>query len=356
MLLLASIHTSAMGAAVGKLKRWSMTIIFLLLVVGAVAARYVLFSKGILYGEAAARMASLVVAGVILAAGYLPLRRLRKKDDPGQDVPSETIAATLAGVLGLALTGYAVSQLLAPNTPVAAASPACGGTPVYGAAFFAKTQPDGVNARKGPGIQYPQVNRYGGNCTLGFDGYCIGPSVPDFVLGTPDQRWLIVHDRSQLVASAVVLSQSPESALGSTPSPRCKELGGLPQPDHISQFRYDTATGQLHALAPGAVAVGYGLASLPQHDRTYQVVALGTGAGFPAELTAKSIASKMQVTGGVWLGAAVCLADNVPVVSSLRVQLLTFHGSHIMRDLNNINAPHSVRTLLAEIACNSSGL
>jgi hypothetical protein len=345
-----------MGAAVSKLKRRSMIIVFLLLVVGAVAARYVLFSEGILYGEAVSKMASLVVAGIILAAGYLPLRMLRKKDDPARDVPGETIAATLAGILGLAVTGYAVSQLLAPNTPVAAAAPACGGTPVYGAPFFAKTQPDGVNARKGPGVQYPQVNRYGGNCTLGFDGYCIGPSVPDFVLGTPDQRWLIVHDRSQLVASAVVLSQSPESALGSAPSPKCKELGGLPQPDHISQFSYDTATGQLHASAAGAVAVGYGLATAPQHDRTYQVVALGTGAGFPAELTGKTIASKMPVTGGVWLGAAVCLADNVPVVSSLRVQLLTFHGSHIIGDQNDVSVPHSAGTLLAEIACNSSGL
>jgi hypothetical protein len=158
------------------------------------------------------------------------------------------------------VTGYSVSELLAPNTPVAAEASACAGTPVYGAAFFAKTQVNGVNARSGPGVEYPQVKRYRGNCTLGFDGYCIGRAVPDFVLHTPDQRWLIVHDESDLVASAVVLSES------------------------------------------------------------------------------------------------ACLADNVPVVSSLRVQLLTFHGAHITKEQPNPQIPKSVRPLLAEVACNSSGL
>src|ERR1700751_5129690 len=101
-----------------KQRRWAAAA-FLLLAIFAVAARYVLFSKGILYGEETARMASLMVAGIIVAAGYMPLRVLRGSDE-ARDVPKETIAATVAAVLGLATTGYAVSQLLAPNTPVPA--------------------------------------------------------------------------------------------------------------------------------------------------------------------------------------------------------------------------------------------
>jgi hypothetical protein len=300
-------------------------------------------------------MASLLVAGIIIAAGYLPLRMLR---GPGSapDGSQEAVAATLAAVLGLALAGYSVSQLLAPNTPVAAAAPACGGTPVYGARFFAKTPLNGVNARKGPGVQYPQVNRYGGNCTMGFDGYCIGPPVPDLILNTPDQRWLIVHQRAELVAAGVVLSQSAESALGTAPSPRCEQLGGLPQPSSIQHFSYDPANGQLTASAPGAVAVGYGLATAPPQDRAYQIGKLAIQPGFPADLPPAKIASQMQVTGGVWLAAAICLADDVPVVSSLQVTLLTFHGEHVAGQQPGVTVPPSVRPLLAETACDGTGL
>lgn len=338
--------------------------IFALLVIVAVSVRYELFARGILYGEAASKMASLAVAGVIILCGYLPLRMLRDhKDDhrsgdntSTRDASRESIAATLAAVLGLAVTGYSVSELLAPNTPVAASAPACGGTPVYGAAFFAKTQANGVNARSGPGVEYPQVKRYGGDCTLGFDGYCIGRAVPDFVLGTPDQRWLIVHDESDLVASAVVLSESAESALGTAPSPRCKQLGGLREPTKITKFIYDPSSGQLSSVAPGAVAVGYGMASVPPNNRAYQVVALGTGPGFVHELKPSAIVGEVPVTHGVWLSAAICLADNVPVVDSLRVQLLSFHGAHIINEQPNPRIPKAVRPLLAEVACNSSGL
>jgi hypothetical protein len=328
---------------------------FVALTIFAILARYVLFSTGILYGEEAAKTASLLVAGIIIAGGYLPIRAIRR-DNASKSIPQETVAATLTAILGLALTGYAVSQLLAPNTPVAAAAAACGGTPVYGAPFFATTESNGVNARVGPGIEYAQVSRYGGGCTLGFDGYCIGPAVQDLILRTPDQRWLIVHDRAQMVAAGVVLSQSAESKLGTTPSPKCKDLGGLPRPTRIQQFSYSSATGRLRASAHGAVAVGYGLTTVSQYDRSYQVVALGTGAGFPASLSPAQIASEIQVAGGVWLGASICLADGVPVVPSLQVDLLIFKGSRLMRQQPDVHVPRAVRRLLAEVACNGTGL
>jgi hypothetical protein len=346
---------------VSKRQRWYAALSFLLLAVIAVLARYFLFSEGILYGEAAAKMASLLVAGIIILGGYLPLRILRGNyskpdaslDNPGSDAPQEIVAATLAAVLGLALTGYSVSQLLAPNTPVAAAAPACGGTPVYGAHFFATTPQHGVNARRGAGFQYSQLNRYGGHCTLGFDGYCIGPSVNDQLLGTPDQRWLIVHHRPELVAAGVVLSQSAESSLGTTPSPRCKQFGGLPQPNRIKQYSYYRATGLLNANAPGAVAVGYGMASVRQRDRSYQVGTLSTLPGFSAHISPTQIAREMQSRGKVWLGAAICLADGIPVDHSLQVKLIVFHGNHTISQ-SIAAVPPAVRSLLAETACDST--
>jgi hypothetical protein len=341
-------------------QRWLTYAVFALLVIATIFLRYELFARGYLYDEAASKMASLAVAGIIIICGYLPLRMLRDRKagdkNSAKDASKESIAATLAAVLGLAVTGYSVSELLAPNTPVAASAPACNGTPVYGAEFFAKTQGNGANARSGPGVEYPQVKRYGGNCTLGFDGYCIGREVPDFVLGTPDQRWLIVHEQNDMVASGVVLSESAESALGTAPNPRCKKLGGLPEPTRITSFVYDPSSGQISSVAPGAVAVGYGMASVSSNSRAYQVIALGTGPGFVAKLKLSTIVSEVPVMHGVWLSAAICLADNVPVVPSLRVQLLTFHGTHVINEQSHPKIPKAVRPLLAEVACNSSGL
>ncbi len=349
---------------------------FLLVVaIGAVIARYFLFSHGILYGETAAKMASLMVAGLIVLAGFVPLWLLRRAASSpaagGQASSSptgisaaaaepapaarESIVATVAAILGLAITAYSLSELVAPNTPVEAAAPACAGAPVYGARFFAETTPIGANSRIGPGRAYQQVNRYSGNCTLGFDGYCIGSPEPDFRLGTPDQRWLLVHHRGELIASAVVQSQTAESALGATPSRVCAKLGGLPLPTAIQQFTYNHADGRLTASAPGAASVGYGLASPPPH-LIYQAVALGTDASFSAALPPGSVATRLKISdGNVWLGAAICLADNVPVVRSLRVLRLELRHSQVIGQVPEPNVPEAVRPHLAEIACNSAG-
>jgi hypothetical protein len=342
-------------------QRQRLTAVFVLIALAiiAVAIRYVLFNYGVLYGEAAAKMASLAVAGIIVVAGYLPLRMLRSSHNQttGGGAATESIVATVAAILGLAVTAYSISELVAPNTPVAASAPACAGVPVYGAKYFAVTVQNGANARSGPGREYQQVNRYASGCTLGFDGYCIGSAEPDFVLGTPDQRWLLVHDRTEFVAAAVVLSQSAESALGTIPDSRCAMLGGLSQPHVITQFTYDSISGQLTAAAPGAVAVGYGLATPNFGSAGYHTGALGTSenSGFLAKLPVSLVASDAQANGDrVLLGAAVCLAEGVPVTSSLGVQLLTVQNSKIIRSTPYTHISADIKARLAEIACNST--
>jgi hypothetical protein len=325
----------------------------------AVVVRYVLFQSGALYGEAAAKMASLAVAGFIVVCGYLPLRMLRgTSNSQASGGATESIVATVAAILGLALTAYSVSELLAPNTPVAASAPACAGVPVYGARYYAVTSQTGVNARSGPGRQYHQVNRYAGGCTMGFDGYCIGSAEPDFILNTPDQRWLLVHDRDELVSAAVVLSQSPESALGDAPRPECAGLGGLPQPQVITEFAYNAGNGDLTASAAGAVAVGYGIAIIGTTSRDrYHVGTLGTdaGSGFAGKLSPAQITDDLSTADGqVLLGAAICIADNVPVIGSLRARILTIDNSRIIRDVPTPRVPPAITPLLAEVACNST--
>lgn len=342
-----------------KWQRITAVGVLIALACAAVAGRYILFQHGVLYGEAAAKMASLAVAGIIIVAGYLPLRMLRHgRQTPANAPATESIVAAVAAILGLALTAYSVSELVAPNTPTAASVPACAGVPVYGAGYFAVTEQNGVNARSGPGPQYPQVNRYPSGCTLGFDGYCIGSAERDFVIGTPDQRWLIVRNRNQLVSAAVVLSESAESNLGTAPSPRCAALGGLPQPRAISQFAYNTGSGELNASAPGAVLVGYGIAALNLSNPGYYAGTLGTdtNSSFPAHLAPSALASYAQgASGQVLLGAAICLAVNVPVTGSLRARLLTVRDSRIVRNVSDAHISPGVVSRLAEIACNSTG-
>jgi hypothetical protein len=341
---------------VNALKRVATVAIPLVIAVIAVSVRWTLFSAGILYGETASTMAGLAVAGVIIVAGAASLSLLRGGKAPGQAAAPESIIAVIAAVLGLATAAYGVGELLAPNTPVAAAAPACDGAPVYGARFFAVTQEVGANSRWGAGRQFAQANRYAGGCTLGFDGYCIGPAEPNYLLKTPDQRWLILHNRNELIASAVVLSQSPEAKLGSAPSGRCAGLGGRSQPSAIGDFSYDVRSGRLSASAKGAVGVGYGLTTVSDAGRVYRAIALGTGADFPAKLPPASVADLLGMTDGtVILGAAICLGDNVPVVGSLKAETLTLRDSKVVGVTPGSGVAAAVRPNLAEIACNSSG-
>ena len=315
-----------------RLPRWvhNLTIAILLIVAaGAAVTRVVLFSRGILYGESTAKMASLAVAAVVIMVGAIIIK-IRQGDRTGQTAQAGRTAqasgdqtggpavASLAVLLGLALTAYSAAELIAPNTPVAASAPACPGAPVYGAKFFAQTTDLGANARSGPGREYAQANRYAANCTLGFDGYCIGSVEQDLRLKTPDDRWLIVHGRpNQVVSSAVVIDQSPERDLGQDPANVCKKIGGLPLPHTINDVAYNVRHSVLSSEAPGAPSVGYALVALAGGHASY--VAIGLATTPPRfELGWNVTTSLAQIpnysaSDKVWVGAAVCLADTFPV-------------------------------------------
>ncbi len=332
-----------------------------LIAIGAVIVRVILFSRGILYGESTAKMASLAVAAIVVTAGAVIMKILQSgRTASGTEQSAGSIASSLATLIGLALTAYSAAELLAPNTPVAASAPACPGTPVYGARFFAQTTDLGVNARSGPGRVYAPVSRYASNCTLGFDGYCIGSIEPDSRLKTPDDRWLIVHGRSgQLISSAVVLSQSPERDLGQNPSGLCRQLGGLPLPQTIQDFVYNGRESTLSASASGAAAVGYAIAVPISGHLSYVAIGLATGPPtFKMPLALSSVLSQLPGTStysSMWVGAAVCLADSVPVVKSLHALRLTLRKGHVIGSAPADMVPPTVRTRLAQLACGSSG-
>jgi hypothetical protein len=357
-----------------RLPRWvhSLTIAILLLVVAGVAfTRVALFSRGILYGESTAKMASLVVAAVVVVVGAIIIK-IRQDDrvaqaaqvgpatQPSGNQAGGSAVASVAVLLGLALTAYSAAELIAPNTPVAASAPACPGAPVYGARFFAQTTDLGANARSGPGREYTQANRYAANCTLGFDGYCVGSVEQDFRLKTPDDRWLIVHGRpNQVVSSAVVIDQSPERNLGQDPSNVCKKIGALPLPHTVNGLSYNVKHSMLSSEAPGAPAVGYALVALAGGHASY--VAIGLATAPPRFELGWTVATSLaqipdySASDKVWVGAAVCLADTFPVTRSLRTLRVTLSGGEVTPEASAGVLPASIRPHLAQLACGSRG-
>jgi len=342
--------------------RNSAVVILILLSIAAAIVRVILFSQGVLYGESAAKMASLAVAAIVVTTGAI-IMKISQSGRAGaakREESTGSMVSSISALLGLALAAYTAAELVAPNTPVAAGAPACPGAPVYGAAFLAQTTDLGANARSGPGRQYVQVNRYAANCTLGFDGYCIGSVELDSRLKTPDDRWLIVHGRpGEVISSAVVLDQSPLQNLGQTPALACKGLGGLPQPGSVQNLAYNKNDATLSTRAPGAASVGYAVAAPADATPTY--LSIGLGASPPAFKVSWNLRMALnQIPGGPgkiakWVGAAVCLADTVPVATSFRALRLTIRNGVVTGQVPAVGMPSAIQAHLAQLACSGSG-
>jgi len=220
----------------------------------------------------------------------------------------------LAAVAALTVVLYGADDLFLPRSPTGFTANPCPGTPVLGAAFYAQTQQYGVSARSGPGESYPQVNRFGGNCVLGFDGFCVGAAVFDFTTGAPDQLWLILHRRHELIAEAVLLLQSPASLIGRQPLNGCREIGGLPMPRPITALHFDLGSEHITSMASGANLVGY--ASLSSENRIKQV---GIATNPSDRFSVKWNPLSAPVSSGpsvVIIEAVDCLANQDPIIGT----------------------------------------
>ncbi len=315
-------------------------------VVGAaiiVTARVWLFMTGRQYGASTERAWNLVVAAVIglMVLTWYQVAAVRRRR-AGNDVEIGSVVSAATAALAFAAAAVGTVSLIAPNTPTQAAAPACAGAPVYGSRFFAQTVEalGGANARSGPGTGYPQVNRFSAGCTLGFDGYCIGQPIGDFraMIGNepwPDQRWLIVHRRNQLVASGRVQSQTKEAALGDRPDPRCAAWGGQPPPT-ISKLAVKLPTGgrglaELHVQATNAVVVGYAVrlltVPLDGSDPYGLIGAKSNAPAFGARWNVSIAAARLpRQSGEVQVAAVACLAAAVPDQTPVAVRVRLSHG------------------------------
>jgi hypothetical protein len=269
-----------------------------LIVALALGVRLDLYATGSLYGSADLWAADIITAVLIFLAMIVFLA-FPPNQSQGGAASWERRLATVGVVVAVPVGLVGVVQLAAPSSPRTATAPACAGAPVAGGAFLATTPATGLNARSGPDTTYPQVQRFAANCTLSFDGYCIGEPVSDLLITNyPDQRWLILHRPWQswpwenmpwgkpsyaFVAAGQVQSQSAESELGTRPAQTCGRLGGWKPPTPIAlKTRLSHGVVSIRASSERAEIIGLSILSdHPLKDGTDAVVALTE----PAELT-----------------------------------------------------------------------
>ncbi len=240
------------------------------------------------------------------------------------------IAVFIIGVSGLtpviAALGAAVGltagfQLLVPITPAVQAAGPCSGARLARADFLATTSSIGVNARAGPGRSYRPTVRFGGDCTLGFVGFCYGePALDEFILDrfkVYDTQWLALPRSQGFIASAVLKAQRPETSLHllkdcpvGTPPPEPPVLARISSPA--------SADVMLSATAAHAYTVGFAaLAESGQAPPVLQRIALATAPVGDAFIGTWPTANQTTVGGGTGAGevlvvSVVCAAAEVP--------------------------------------------
>jgi hypothetical protein len=274
------------------------------------------------YGPSFDRLMTFALAGALTAllGCALRLRAIRRQaqnpSEPGAVVNSVITA------FGLVAAATSVVAIAFPDTPYSVAAPACRGAQVRGAVFFAQTPDVGVSARIGPGTGYRQAARFGGGCTLGFSGYCVGQPIPSGVDGLVDTRWLILNGTKRLVSSAVMLVQSQPVAGGaSRPDPECAKLGGVLAPSRVIMQAGWSADNRevvnIEVTDTDAPLVGYALKVVDPRNGQYPYSPIesprSNSPTFAGTWLAGTDAALLKNgTGNILLAASACLSGNFP--------------------------------------------
>lgn len=347
------------------------------MIVLALVVRFDLFATGSLYSSTDVWAADTITAVLVFVAMTIFLAH--PMTESAADVSWERRLATAGVVIAVPVGLIGAVQLAAPSTPRAATAPACSGASVAGGAFLATTPSTGINARSGPDTSYPQIRRFGANCTLSFDGYCIGEPTDDLLIKEdPDQRWLILHraweawpwdhmpwraNAYAFVAAGKVQSQSPESALKTQPASICAKHGAWALP---KQLKLATALAKgivtAHATAVGAELIGMSILSSrrPENgsDEIFPLTSPAplrtdsTGTTPPATWNAETITGKAvgPQSAIFTLVASVCLAPAVPAPRDYAVARFSWNGKTVAPLANNSPSVPNRKRALAE-AC-----
>jgi hypothetical protein len=332
-------------------------------------ARILFVRWGILYGAAAvshvdAIVAALIVIGLALIAWGRSGRKTTQTTSTDPDSGSQwTNWAT--GITALAATAALVVSLMNlfdPLTPPRLATSACPGARVNNVPYVGITAgPDGVNSRQGPSRSYLPNGRFAGNCSVGFDVYCLGDPIEDVTGTTSDEfwmtsRWLRVakqppgwrstmarilsgeNPQPQFMSDAFITPESPYDQLPIGNARQCPGNFPYPGQTHLQPFNAQADT--LTASADHAVNMGFAVWVPPRQgfinsDAYLQIFTSGAGQpnnpGEAAPDGTKSVewtygsslqsqlhpaANQPGTSGHVVILAVACLADNIPAKTS----------------------------------------
>jgi len=182
-----------------------------------------------------------------------------------------------AGVLALPVAAFATLQVVVPTNPSDTDVAACDGAAIAGSGLVAKTGSNGLNARPGPGTTYKPTRRFGPDCLIGADAYCIGEPVKDmFVPSLFDVRWLRLRHTDDYVAAGLVSAVRSGGGLGDEPADECPGGHGEPALDgDVSYENRDPDTIRFRARPIGAELVGFSLDFIGPDNESLDVSSAG---------------------------------------------------------------------------------
>ena len=249
---------------------------------------------------------------------------------------SEQSFGTVAALFGLPVAAYTALQLVAPPVPADTELASCDGAVSAGAKYIARTGGTGLNIRTGPGTSYPPVARLDAECSVGFDGYCVGEPVADIYINQlADVRWLRLRHTDHYASAAQVTSLRADASLGGGPESGCPE--GLEEPSVVVKKRNGSTAelARFKATVENTLTVGLSLryGTRIDRDQTLQVEQLG---GVPkvadengvvtVDLGVSFIDENIPDADFVELAVVPCLAPIIPAhtgAALMRVNLDT---------------------------------
>jgi len=159
------------------------------LVVVTLLARTLGVTFGLLYDDDDVRRWDLAL--VLSLSLLIGVRFWRRRRDESMSGRFDEVAAPLA----FAGAVIAFTGVVAPVNPTKPGEAPCRGALVKGAPVVATSLTGGVNARLEPSRSGEFVGRFAGDCSIGFDAFCIADPLPDLVFSDTwiETRWLRVH-------------------------------------------------------------------------------------------------------------------------------------------------------------------
>ncbi|MBY8870483.1 hypothetical protein K7640_01340 [Micromonospora sp. PLK6-60] len=373
---------------------WQVVLSVSVLALALMAVRWLLVGQGILFGSSRIALVDIVISAVVVITGTALYRRRIGRAAEADGAPSALLTTAVA-VLGLPALIGGVLNLVVPATPAGLPHSACAGVQTHKVPYRATTAgPSGNFARSGPGLSFPQSDRFNKDCIVGFSGYCIGDPVDDPVVkGWKDTRWLLAarHDKEptrtlarwlsgepqgrRFVSSSYLAPQSPDSKLRYLDK-QCPD--GLPLPSKVVLTpgdAVDQTTGKpkpgvigLPARAPHAFNIGFALAvhdptalqagtALRQLHGSGEVAPDGTGRGEwdPSILRSqlrKSLVTPITVT----VLAVPCVDPLTPAASDTAATLgyrVPAYSDGVVTPTTAPELPADTRERLLNLACDT---